>query len=55
MLVVGNTQKEIADVKHALTSEFKMSDFGPVGWYLGLQITRDISSGKMFLFQAHYM
>ena len=32
-----------------------MSDFGPVSWYLGLKITTDISSGKMFLSQAPYV
>ena len=55
MLVVGSTQKEIDDVKRALTSKFKMSDFGPVSWYLRLKITRHISSGKMLLSQAPYL
>ena len=55
MLVVGSTQKEIDDIKQAFTSEFKMSDLGPVSWYLGLKITSDISAGKMFLSQAPYV
>ncbi len=53
--MVGITQKEIDDVKRALTSEFKISNLGPVSWYMRLKITRDISSGKMFLSQAPYM
>lgn len=32
-----------------------MSGLGPVSWYLGLKITRDISAGKMFLSQAPYV
>ena len=48
MLIVGSMQNEIGDVKHALTSDFKISDLGPVSLYLGLKIIRDISSGKMF-------
>ena len=32
-----------------------MSDLGPVSWYLGLKITRNISAGKMFLSQAPYV
>ncbi len=55
MLVVESTRKEIDDVKRALTSEFEMSNLGPVSWYLGLKITRDISSGKMFLSHASYV
>ena len=55
MLVVGSTQKEINNIKRALTSDFKMSDLGPVSWYLGLKITHNISAGKMFLFQAPYV
>ncbi len=55
MLIVGSTQNEIDDIKHALTSEFKISDLGPVSWYLGLKITRDISSGKIFSSEAPYV
>lgn len=55
MLVIKSTQKEIDDVKYALTNKFKMSDFGPVSWYLELKITYDISAGKMFLLQALYI
>ena len=55
MLVVGGMQKEIDDVKRAFAGEFITSDFGPVSWYLRLKIARDISSGKMFLFQASCM
>ncbi len=32
-----------------------MGDLGPVSWYLGLKITRDLSAGKMFLSQAPYV
>lgn len=55
LLVVGGTQKEIDEVKHALTNEFKMTDLGPISWYLGLKITHDISAGTMFLSQAPYI
>ncbi|WP_375449353.1 reverse transcriptase domain-containing protein [uncultured Nostoc sp.] len=55
LLVVRSIQKEIDKVKHALTNKFKMTDLGPISWYLGLKITRDISAGKMFLSQAPYI
>ena len=32
-----------------------MSDFGPVSWYLGLNITRNLAASKMFLSQAPYI
>ena len=32
-----------------------MSNLGPVSWYVRLKITRDISSGKIFLSQAPYV
>lgn len=55
MLVVGSTQKEVDDIKQALTNQFKMSDLGPISWYLGLKIICNISAGKMFLSQAPYV
>ncbi len=55
MLVLRSTQKEIDDVKHALTTEFKMSDLVLVSWYQGLKIPCDISAGKMSLSQSPYV
>ncbi len=55
ILVIGSTQKEIDEINRALTGEFKMSDLGPVSWYLGLKITCDLSAGKMFLSQSPYV
>ena len=55
MLVIGNTQKEINEIKHVLTGEFKISDFGLVSWYLGLKITRNLASDKIFLSQTPYI
>lgn len=55
MLVVRNMQKKIDNAKRALTKEFKVSDLELVSWYLGLKITRTISTCKMVLSQASYI
>ena len=55
MLMVGGTQNEIDNVKHALTRELKISELGPVSLYLGIKIIHDISSGKMFSSHAPYV
>ncbi len=54
ILVIWSTQKEIDEIKRALSGVFKMGDLGPVSCYLSLKITRDLSAGKMFLSQAPY-
>lgn len=55
ILVIEITQKDIDEIKRGLIGEFKMSDLGPVNWYLGSKITCDILAGKMFLSQASYI
>ena len=55
LLVVGESQKEIDQLKKALTTRFKMKDLGPVTHYLGLRITTDLDAGTMFLTQETYV
>lgn len=37
-----------------LTSEFKMSDLGPLAFFLGVQIRRNLD-GNIFIGQVHYV
>lgn len=50
LLIAGENQKEINQLKKALTNRFKMTDLGPVTHYLGLRIIRDVTAGTMFFF-----
>lgn len=49
MLVIKSTQKEIVEIKCALTGKFKMRNLGPVSWYLCLKITRNLLSANGWL------
>lgn len=55
LLVVGENQEEINQLKKALTTRFKMTDQGPVTHYLGLCIMRNLEAGTMSLTQETYI
>ena len=41
LLILGEGQSKIADIKHQLGKLYQMKDLGPASSYLGIQITRD--------------
>ena len=45
LLLLGEDQSKIEDVKHQLGKLYQMKDLGPTSSYLGIRITRDCSSG----------
>lgn len=49
------SQKEINQLKKALTSHFKMTDLGPVTHYHGLDIIKDVIANTIFLCQETYI
>lgn len=55
LLVAGENQEEIDQLKPALTTRFKMTNLGPVTHYLGLRIVRNLEIGTMSLTQETYI
>ena len=49
MLIAVKSKKEITTLKKLLSSEFEMKDLGATKKILGMEITRDINSGLLFL------
>ena len=41
LLLLGENQSKIADIKHQLVKLYQMRDLGPASSYLGIRITRD--------------
>ena len=41
VLITGPSKQGIRDLKAALNKEFRMSDLGPVSYYLGITVNRD--------------
>lgn len=52
ILISGNCQHAIADLKVVLSSHFHMKDLGPVSYFLGLEIDR--SDAGFFVLQRKY-
>ena len=55
MLVAGHSQKDIADLKKKLSSQFDMKDLGDANHILGMCITRDCQKGLLYLSQKEYI
>ena len=55
MLIAAKSKKEITTLKKLLGSEFDMKDFGAAKKILGMEITRDRTSGLLFLSQQNYI
>ena len=54
ILLCGDDEKEIANVKMQLSSEFKMEDLELVKQFMGLNVTVDQDSGTLTIDQTHY-
>lgn len=55
LLILGKNKMQIQHLKAQLHQRFQMTDLGPVHMYLGMQITRDRSSGTISLDQQKYI
>lgn len=55
LLIVEESQKDINQLKKALTSHFKMTHLELITNYLGLCIIKDIIVGTMFFCQETYI
>jgi len=49
MLIATKDKLEIAKLKAQLSKEFEMKDLGAAKKILGMEITRDRKSGKLYL------
>lgn len=52
MVVIGNDDVEIAQLKNNLAIEFKIKDFGSLKYFLGIEVVR--STKGVFLSQTKY-
>lgn len=55
LLIVGETQKAINQLKKVWNNCFKIRNLGPVIYYLELYIIRNITIGTIFFFQETYI
>jgi hypothetical protein len=55
MLIAAKDKSEIAKLKAQLSKEFEMKDLGAAKKILGMEITRDRKSGKLYLSQRGYL
>ena len=55
ILLVGPSKDHIAQVKKALDQKFKMTDLGPIHYYLGMTVTRDRPNRTLRLGQEAYV
>ena len=55
MLLIGNSKELINSVKGLLDAQFDMKDVGAANFILGMQITRDRQSCKLWLGQKKYI
>lgn len=54
LLIVGNCKTEIVKIKGELSKRFEMKDLGPASVMLGVEITRDRPSRKLWISQREY-
>lgn len=54
-LLIGEDKTSIQDVKQHLNNTFRMSDLGPVAYYLGMKIERDRVNRTVRLTQTAYI
>lgn len=54
-LIACNSQEELDTFKKLLNVRFECSDRGPVNYFLGINIFRDIPAKLLYLSQEHYL
>lgn len=55
LLIFGANKTAIQELKDQLSKRFKMTDLGPVAYYLGLEVVRDRSNRTIRLSQKTYL
>ena len=55
LLLLGEDQLKIEDVRHQLCNLYHMKDLEPASSYLGIQITRDCKSRSIWIDQEAYI
>ena len=55
LLLLGEDQSKIEDVKHQLGKLYQMKDLGPISSYLGIRITRDCKRQIIWIDQQVYI
>lgn len=55
LLIFGNNEKQICDLKSLLNNEFKMKDLGLVSNFLGIHVKQDLDTGITELNQKKYL
>lgn len=55
LLIIGPNKTKIAEVKAALSKEFKMTDLGPCKFFLGMELRRDRVNRTIYLNQHAYI
>ena len=55
LLILGSCKSEIAVIKGELSARFEMKDMGAAKVMLGIEITRDRASRKVFIAQQEYI
>ena len=55
MLIASKDKAEIENLKRQLSREFEMKDLGDAKKILGMEISRDRTSGKLYLSQSGYV
>ena len=55
MLLIGNDNEIIQDLKTQLFSKFDMKDLGAANYILGMEIKRDWAKRKLWLNQRKYV
>lgn len=54
-LIAGKKGQELTQFKENLANQFKVDDLGPVQFYCGIRIVRDLPNRKVYLLQDAYI
>lgn len=54
-LIAGNNRKALDEFKAKLNSKFECTDHGPVSYFLGFNVIRDMEKRTLSISQEHYM
>jgi len=54
-LIACTSTQELEEFKRLLNNRFECSDGGPVNYFLGINIYRDIPAKRLYLSQEHYL
>ena len=55
LIITGSNVREVNDFKSEMKRNFKMKDFGPISYYLGISISQNVNKGIITLDQSTYL